>query len=461
MKKESKPAKATPTTVTLDVINFNAAGIDVGSKFHMVAVGQDKDKDVVKFGVTTPDLHEMAKFLSSRNIEAVAMESTGYYWIPLYWMLVSYDFKVIVVNPRDIKRINGPKTDVKDAQWIQKLHTAGFLKASFQLNNFGEGVRAYNRRRNSLVRDRTRLVNRMHKSLILMNVQIGTQLSELSSTSGLAVIRAIVGGETDPNKLLLLINKQVKTPKAELLKALHGTWQPHYIFELKQLYASFQSCNEQIHQCDEYIEKDLEMYCIANNITPPDASLKPQNKAESKIANDKDSTSLQVVRTIQSINGLDLLSIGGVGAGFILNLFAELGVDFDQFPTAKHFASWLGLAPQVKITGGKVISSSIPKRNNPVSQAFRSAANSIGNTKEHSLKPFFLSILKKSGRKGAIVATAHKLAIIYYHMMKDKTSFNYEKSAEQIKQQRIALVKKVQKIIVELDINPQEINFTV
>ena len=162
MKKESKPAKATPTTVTLDVINFNAAGIDVGSKFYMVAVGQDKDKDVIKFGVTTPDLHEMAKFLSSRNIEAVAMESTGYYWIPLYWMLVSYDFKVIVINPRDIKRINGPKTDVKDAQWIQKLHTAGFLKASFQLNNFGEGVRAYNRRRNLLVRDRTRLVILKH-----------------------------------------------------------------------------------------------------------------------------------------------------------------------------------------------------------------------------------------------------------------------------------------------------------
>ena len=130
MKKESKSAVSTQPTVTLNVINSLAAGIDVGSTFHMVAVGQDKDNDVVKFGVTTPDLHDMAKFLASKNIQTVAMESTGYYWIPLYWMLISYDFKVIVVNPTDIKRINAPKTDVKDAQWIQTLHSAGFLKAS-------------------------------------------------------------------------------------------------------------------------------------------------------------------------------------------------------------------------------------------------------------------------------------------------------------------------------------------
>ncbi len=157
-------------TMSLPIINTRAAGIDIGSRFHVVAVGQDKEKDMATFGVTTPDLHELAQFLKSRSIQSIAMESTGYYWIPLYWMLKSYDFDVIVINSADIKRINAPKTDPKDARWLQKLHALGLLKASFQLDCFSEMLRAYGRRRRQIITERTRQLSRMHKVLVLMNV---------------------------------------------------------------------------------------------------------------------------------------------------------------------------------------------------------------------------------------------------------------------------------------------------
>ena len=459
MKKENNSKDSSQPTVLMPKINAFAAGIDVGSKFHVVAVGQDKEKEVRTFGVTTPDLHEMAKFLRSHNIDKVAMESTGYYWIPLYWMLVSYDFQVMVINPTAIKCFNRPKTDILDAMWIQQLHTLNLLKASFQLDNFGESFRAYTRRRATLIRDRNRIVNRMHKTLILMNIQIGTQLTDLDGKSGLLVIEAIVGGQRDPKVLLGLIHKSVKTSREELRKALEGTWQPHYLFELKQLFSSYLAMNVQVKECDSHIENELEMYCTANNIATPDRGLKPENYKERQVVKDKNGTTLHVVRILQSVAGIDLLSVGGVGSGLILNAAAELGFSLEQFPTPKHFTSWLGLAPNNKITGGKVISTHTPNKINPAARAFRGAANSIGNAKEHAFKPFFMSILRKHGRKGAIVATARKLAIAYYHMVKDKAPFSYEKSAEQIKKQKDAAVRKIQKMVAALNIQPQDIQF--
>ena len=220
-KNATTPTHASQGTLEVPVINAHAAGIDVGSRFHVVAVGQTK-ADVAQFGVTTPDLHDLAKFLQSRGVKSVALESTAYYWIPLFWMLQSYGFEVIVINPSDLKRFNAPKTDIKDAQWLHRLHALGLLKASFQLDNFSEGLRAYTRRRRTILEERSRQMNRMHKVLTLMNVQIGTQLRDLGGVSGLNVIRSIVEGQRDPSVLLGLIHKSVKTPPQELLKALQS-----------------------------------------------------------------------------------------------------------------------------------------------------------------------------------------------------------------------------------------------
>lgn len=451
-KKVSKSDSA--TTMTLPVVNAQAAGIDVGSRFHVVAVGQDREQDVRQFGVTTPDLHELCQYLQSRGIKNVALESTGYYWIPLYWMLHSYAFDTIVVNPADIKKFK--KTDVEDARWIRQLHALGLLKPSFQMDDFGEMLRSYTRRRRSIIQERNRQVNRMHKVLVLMNIQIGTQLTDLGGASGMDIVRAITNGEREPQKLLAFVRKGVKTPQEELLKALQGTWQPQFIFELKQLLQSYDMSTRQIAECDVEIESLLEHWYTDNNRTPPDPK-SPLKPGEKKAVDGKNLPPLQVSRMLNDMLGGNLLDIGGLNGGCLLEIIAETGTTLHQFPSAKHFAAWLGLAPNNKKSGGKLLSSRTPKRTNNAAVAFRQIANAIGRCKNHELKPFFHSIQKKNGWKGAVTATARKLAVSYFYMITTGEPFIYEMSEEQLQRKRDAVVRKIKKTIKELNLTPQEL----
>lgn len=440
--------------MTLPVVNAHAAGIDVGSRFHMVAVGQDREGDVCQFGVTTPDLHQMCGHLHSRGVRKVAMESTGYYWIPLYWMLHSYNFEVIVVNPADIKKFR--KTDVEDARWIWQLHTLGLLKSSFQMDTFGETLRSYARRRQTVIQDRNRQVNRMHKVLVLMNVQIGTKLTDLGGASGMGIVRAIAEGERDPQQLLTHIRAGVKAPTDELLKSLQGTWQPQFIFELRQLLQSYDASTRQIAECDAEIEALLEHWHTENDRTPPDpkSTLSP---GEKKAANGKNLPPLQVSRMLNNMAGGNMLDVGGISGGCLLQIVAEAGLDLHQFPNAKHFASWLGLAPNNKVSGGKMLSSRTPKRLNRAALAFKQAANAIGRCTKHSLKPFFHSVQKKTGWNGAVTATARKLAVCYYNMITKGEPFIYEMPQEQLKRKKEAIIRKMKKNIKELGITATEL----
>lgn len=445
--------------VSLPVVNPHAAGIDVSSRFHMVSVGQDKDKDVAEFGVTTPDLHTLCQYLQGRNVQKVVMESTGYYWIPLFWMLQSYGFEVMVVNPADIKSYNRPKTDVLDACWMQQLHTLGLLKSSFQMDNFGETLRSYVRRRRNIVQDRNRYVNRMHKALILMNVQVGTQLTDLGGASGMGIVRAIVNGERAPQKLFAHVRKGVKTPKEELLKALQGTWQPQYLFELGQLLQAYDLSTQQMKACDAEIELLLEHWCGENGFTPPDRKERP-TESEKKATSGKNIPPLRVTKMLRMATGVDALAVGGLNGGCFLDIVAETGTDLHQFPSANHFASWLGLAPNNKKSGGKVLSSKTPSRPNRAASAFRQAANGVGKSNSHELKPFFHAIQKRKGWNGAVTATARKLAVIYYSMVAKQEGYNYEPSEVQQARKRAATLKKIQKSINELKITNQELLLT-
>lgn len=453
--RQKKSVPSTVTMVSMPVVNAKAAGIDVGSRFHMVAVGQDKAKDVVSFGVTTPDLHDLCQFLTKSGIQKVAMESTGYYWIPLYWMLQSYGFETIVVNPSDIKKFK--KTDVDDALWIQQLHTLGLLNASFQVDNFGETLRSFVRRRRTLIQDRNRYMNRMHKVLILMNVQIGTQLTDLGGASGMDIIRAIVAGERDPNKLISFIRKGVKTTKHEILKALQGTWQPHFLFQLDQLLQSYDIASKQIAACDQQVEELLTAWHEDNTLNPPDPK-EPPKPSEKKALDGKNLPPFQVTRLLNSMVGVDLLEVGGLNSRSMLEIIAETGTDLHQFPSAQHFASWLGLAPNTKKSGGKELSSRTPKRTNRAANAFRQVANAIGRSNEHPLKPFFHTIQKSKGWKAAVTATARKTALIYFCMVVNNQPFNYQKSEQQIQKQRQATLRKIQKSIKELNFSMDELN---
>jgi transposase len=442
-------------SVSMPIVNAHAGGIDVSSTFHAVSVGQDKT-DYAEYGPTTPDLHELCQYLQSKGVTSVALESTAYYWIPLFWMLQSYGIEVIVINPSDLKRFNKPKNDRSDAMWLQQLHTLGLLKPSFQLDNFSEALRGYGRRRRILIQELSRQMNRMHKVLILMNVQIGTQLTNLGCVSGLAIIADIVKGQTNPNVLIEHIRPGVKTPKSELLKALQGTWQPQYMFELKQLWATYGLLQEQLGECDQAIEEELLQYCADKGIPPPDPTDKP-TPTERKLKDSQNAPTLTIVRSIKALTGVDCLDIGGVGGTFVLDVAAELGFDLHQFPSAKHFTSWLGVSPNKKISGGKVLSSRTAKKQNHAAKAFRQAANAIGNCKEHPLKPFFCAVLKKQGRKGAIVATARKLAVIYYNMVTKQEQFDYQGRQFDMDKHRAAQIKKIKKSIKELNINLEEL----
>ncbi len=459
MSKKQVSKGSSQAMMSLPVVNLHAAGIDVGSRFHVVAVGQNKDKDVEQFGVTTPDLHDLCAHLQSRGIRQVVMESTGYYWIPLFWMLQSYGFEVMVVNPADIKRYNRPKTDVHDACWLQQLHALGLLKSSFQMDNFGEMLRSYVRRRRNILQDRTRQMNRMHKVLILMNVQIGTQLTDLGGASGMDIIRDIVGGERAPQKLFRHIRKGVKTPEGELLKALEGTWQPQYLFELSQLLQTYDLAGLQLKACDAEIELLLEHWCTENDITPPDPK-EPPTPSERKAKDGKNLPPLRVTKILRSITGVDMLAIGGVNGGCFLDVVAETGRDLHQFPSGQHYASWLGLAPNNKISGGKILSSKTPKRANRAAFAFKQAANAVGRCNSHQLKPFFHAMLKRKGWNGAVTATARKLAVIYYNMVTKQEPFNYQTVEEQQAKRRTAILKKIQKSIKELQFTVDELNLT-
>lgn len=443
--------------VTMRAINPNAAGIDVSSRFHVVSVGQDMDKDVAQFGVTTPDLHDLCQYLVTRKIQKVVMESTGYYWLPLFWMLQSYGFETIVVNPTDVKCFNRPKTDKHDACWMQQLHTLGLLKSSFQVGEFGEALRTYVRRRRNIVQDRNRQMNRMHKALILMNVQVGTQLTDLGGASGMDIIRAIVGGERDVNKLYTFIRKGVKTPKAEIIKALQGTWQEQHLFELRQLLQSYDLSSQQIRACDAEIELLLEHWCTENGVTPPDPK-EPPTPSEKKATDGKNLPPLRVTKMIRLATGVDALSIGGINGGCFLDIVAETGTDLSQFPSANHYSSWLGLAPNNKISGGKILSSKTPKRPNRAAYAFRQAANAVGRSNNHELKPFFHRIQKRKGWNGAVTATAHKLAVIYYNMVTKQEHYNYQTPEIQQAKLRTNTINKIEKYIKELNLTPEELN---
>ncbi len=272
------------------------------------------------------------------------------------------------------------------------------------------------------------------------------------------IIHAIVAGQTDPNELIKLVYRNVKTPKEELLKALQGTWQPQYLFELKQLLQTYELLNVQLDECDKQIEQELEEHCRNNGMDLPDPNAK-STKREAQSQKHPNAPNLKIIKILQSLTGAQILEVGGVGGTLILDLASELGFTLDQFPSSKHFTSWLGLAPNRKISGGKVLSSRTPKRRNYAAQAFRQAANAIGNCRTHPLKPFFVNILKRQGRKGAITATARKLAVIYYHMVRDQTPFQYQTEQEYEVKRRSALIKRIQKTVKDLNIQSNELTF--
>lgn len=396
------------------IINVNAAGIDIGSEEHWVAVPADRDEEPVRsFGCFTADLHAMADWLEACGIETIAMESTGVYWIPAFQILESRGFEVKLVNARHVKNVPGRKTDVLDCQWIQRLHTYGLLSGSFRPEDSICVLRSYWRHRDNLIRYSSAHVQHMQKALTEMNVQLHQVISHITGLTGMRIIRAILAGERDPLKLAQMKDPRIKNSTEVIAKALEGDYRQEHLFALQQAVELYDFYQRQIEACDRQIESclnqlDSKVDVDSNPLPPPKLRRnKPQGNAPH----------FDLRTHLYRITGVDFTQIDGLEAYSVHRILSEVGLDHRSFPTEKHFTSWLGLCPDNRITGGQVKSTKTRVVVNRVSNIFRLAAQSLLRSSS-ALGGYHRRMRARLGAIKAITATAHKLARIFYHLWK-------------------------------------------
>lgn len=397
---------------TMSVIHYHAAGVDIGAEFHVVAVSPDADPEPVRtFQSFTGDLQRMADWLKSCGVTSIAMESTGVYWLPAFEILEAAGFDVILVNARDAKNVPGRKTDVNDAQWLQKLHSFGLLRASFRPDHDIAILRSYLRQRERLTEYRAAHIQHMQKALMQMNVQLHHAVADITGVTGLSIVRAIVNGERDPAVLIQYRDVRCKKPPEILLRALTGNWQPEHLFALEQAVSLFDFYQEKIRECDVKIEESLHQLCQSSS--EPEGTLLParhRTKQPNQLAFD-------VRPLLWKIKGVDLTQIHGFGPYLALKFIAECGTDMNRWPDASHFTSWLCLSPGNKISGGKVLSSKTKRSSSRIAAALRLAATTIGRS-DTALGAFYRRLSSRIGKAKAVTATARKLAILFYNALK-------------------------------------------
>ncbi|MGB0880139.1 MAG: IS110 family transposase [Polaribacter sp.] len=443
--------------ISLDVIHNNAAGIDIGSRSHWVAVGQT-DAEIKEFGVYNENLYELADWLTKHNVKTVAMESTGNYWQNLHAVLIAKGFEITLCNGKFTKNIKGKKTDVKDCQWIQKLHSLGLLSGSFLPDEDTEILRTFTRHRGNLIKQAASASKKMQKYLRLMNIRLDVVVKDVVGLTGLKIIRAIVLGETDPKQLASLRHYNCKKSEQEIAKALHSNGRKDFLYALKDELDGYDFIQKKIRECDDQIAQKL------NDIIDKDPEKQEHHieKKPYKRINKNTPKTIDInLKSYQMFKGTDLLAIEGMSYNTVLTIMSEVGYDgIKKFKTAKHFTSWLRLAPNNKISGGKVLSSRIGKGSSRLKIALRNAANAIGNLKDSTpLRDFFHRINFRKGRVSAITATARKLAVIIWNMVVKGVPYQNPEGYLFLDQKRkLGLVKRIQKQIDKFGLTDQDLS---
>jgi len=411
-RERSFPVPVPTSPAALQIINPDAAGIDVHSDMHMVCVPADRDANPVRrFGANTVDLHEIVAWLKKCRIKTVALESTGVYWIPLFELLESEGFGVNLVEPGQLSRCGArPKTDVLDAQWIQRLHSYGLLRASFRPPDSVLALRAYWRQRQMLVRYAASDVQHMQKALEQMNVKLTEVVSNITGVTGMLIIAAILQGERDAIKLARLRDPRCGHGQDEIALALQGTWRHEHLFALRQAYDLYQFRHAQIAACDEKVKAELANF-------PSRAGEKTHKVKPRKRGRKSNDVRFEATGPLFKALGVDLTLIEGIDVGTALVILAEIGADVSRFPTEKHFASWLRLCPPQNESNNTNRRHRNRKGTNRVTIALRMAAQSVGRTMT-PLGLFYRRIRSRIGGLGAVKATAHKLACLVYRMLK-------------------------------------------
>jgi len=394
-------------TEALTITHPNAAGIDIGSASHYVAVPPDRDAESVReFPSFTADLEVLADWLLTCGVDTVAMESTGIYWIPLFELLESRGFTVLLVNARHVKNVSGRKSDVLDCQWLQQLMTYGLLRGAFRPSEAVCVLRALMRQRGMLLRSQGRHVQHMQKALTQMNIQLTNVISDIVGETGQKILRAIVSGERDPEVLAAMKNKRIRASLEEIKKSLQGNWRAEHLFALKQALGMFDFIGTQLSECDHEMEQQLLKLHIHDGELPE----------ARKRRGTRNAPKFDLRTHLFRMCGVDLTRIDGIDVTTALTVLSEVGADMSRFATAGHFASWLGLCPGTKITGGRVMSGKTKRVVNRAAQALRMAAAALRRSKS-ALGAYFRRMCARMDKPKAITAAAHKLARLIYMML--------------------------------------------
>lgn len=399
----------------LEHINKMAAGIDVGSKSHFVAVPEGCDNITVReFLSFTSDLHALADWLEQCGIETIVMESTGVYWIPLYELLESRGFEVLLVDARHVKNVSGRKTDVLDCQWLQQLHTYGLLSGAFRPDEQICALRAYLRQRAMLIEKTAAHIQHMQKALSQMNIQLHNVIGDITGQTGLKIIRAIIKGERDTKVLASYRDRRCKNPIEIIEKSLKGSYRDEHIFALQQAIELYDYYHNKIQECDDRIEKELSQFETKKEVTEEELSKLSMKKR----ASNKHAPQFNLKAHLIRLSGVDLTAIPGIDTYTGLKIISEIGLNMNRWKTGKQFASWLGICPGNKVSGGKQLSSKSKRTTNRVAAALRIAASTLYRS-QSALGAFLRRLKSRLGSPKAISATAHKLALIVFNMLKN------------------------------------------
>jgi len=435
-----------------EVINPNAAGVDVGASEMWVCVAEGQAPERVRqFGSDTVELEAIANWLTQCGVTTVAMESTGVYWIPLFQILENHGLEVCLVNARHVKNVPGRrKTDRLDCRWLQKLHACGLLSASFRPSAEICRLRTCLRHRNSLVREQAKHIQRMQKALREMNVLLDQAVSDVSGVTGLRIIDAIVSGTHDPMKLASLADPRVQKSREQIARCLQGDYRPEHIFVLRQALAAYRFFCGQIQACDREVQQyseELVKRCgqqtlVVAPVGQPDP---PKRKRGNAPAYD--------VRTqLHRLVGVDLTEVPGIGELIAQSAVAETGIDMTRWPTVKHFVSWMALCPNPKVSGGKVIGQGRRQTSSRVAQLFRQAAMTLKDSPTW-LGVFYRRMKVRLGGCAAVKATAHKLARLYYRMLSTRTPYRQINTAEYEQRFRQRMIRNLQRRARQLGMN--------
>ena len=401
---------------TMEQVNPSAAGIDVGSRKHLVAVSPERDEQPVRsFGCKTPDLHEMGRWLTSCGVTTVAMESTGVYWVPVANVLEQHGLEVVLVDARQAKHVPGrKKTDVYDCQWIRRLHAYGLLQGAFRPERQIQTLRGYWRHRHGLVKSRSKQIQLMQKALEQMNLQLHKVLSDITGVTGMQILRAIIDGERDPQVLAKMRDRRVKSSEEEIIKSLTGDYHEELLFILRQSVELYDHYMEKIAACDAELERYMATLEGKGDMDAYDGKPQPSRR--------KNQPCFDLRQELYRISGVDLTQIDGIDTLTAQTVISECGIDMSPFPTEKNFCSWLGLSPNNTKTGGKIKKRRTRKVVNRATTALHLAAQSLHRSNSY-LGAYLRRMKARKEPAKATTATAHKLARLIYRMLKYGMTF--------------------------------------